>query len=240
MTTLHTLNDGSKVRVIQAKELIQIPIWNGQRLKSDEHVKNIKDSISDIKNLDFGFRIVSMRIENADGKASIDKFVVDGQHRHQVLSDYFKENLCSPDFPIVIVEKEMGDETDIITYFHTINRQKAIPFKTDPKMIANKYIEALSEVFNTKKEKLIRDKTTKRPYLSVEKLRDELVKRVGLAKGTVKDFMMRVCEYNKKELNSAGLNSVFEKKDDDIRERAVKLKFMLAIDTKLSWISECV
>ena len=238
MNTLHTLHDGSKVRLIQAKELIQLPIWNGNRIKSGEHIEKIKKGVTDIKSLDFGFRIISRTIEDADGKRVRETVVVDGQHRHQVLSDYFKENLCSPDFPIVIVEKEVSDESDIISYFNTINTQNPISW-TDPTLVVNKYIDALLEEFKTK-DKLIRSGATKRPYLSVEKLRVELCKKIGVARGTVKDFIMRVSKYNTEALKNAELNGLFAKKDIDILERAVKLKFMLAIDTKLSWISECV
>ena len=240
MNTLHTLNDGSKVRLIQAKELIQIPIWNGNRIKSGEHVEKIKKGVSDIKTLDFGFRLVSRTIEDADGKRLRETVVVDGQHRHQVLSDHFKENLCSSDFPIVIVEKEVYDESDIISYFNTINTQNPISW-TDPTLVVNKYIQALSEEFNTKKEKLIRDKTTKRPYLSTEKLREELCKRISLARGTVKDFILRVSQYNTDALKNAELSSLYAKKGDvEILEKAKNLKFMLAVDIKLSWVSECV
>lgn len=239
MTTLHTLNDGSKVRLIQAKELIQIPIWNGNRIKSGEHVEKIKKGVSDIKTLDFGFRLVSRTIEDADGKRLRETVVVDGQHRHQVLSDHFKENLCSPDFPIVIVEKEVYDESDIISYFNTINTQNPISW-TDPTLVVNKYIEALLNEFKTK-DRLIRDGATKRPYLSVEKLRVELCKRVGGARGTVKDFILRVTQYNTEAVKNAELSGLYAKKGDvEILEKAKNLKFMLAVDVKLSWVSECV
>lgn len=245
---LHTLNDGSNVILINAKALVQIPIWNGNRIMSLEHVDKIKKSITDIRNLDFGFRIVTRMAEDADGKEIKERVVVDGQHRHQVLSDYFKENLCSPDFPIVIVEKEIQDESDIITYFNTINTQKPISWKSDPKMIANKYILALQAKYNPvkpKKDILIRSIATKRPYLSTEKLRDkfvELCKRVDIGESSeeIKDFVVRVDQFNTESLKKYELAILYDKKDADIIQKAISLKFMLAIDIKLEWVSICL
>ena len=56
---LHTLHDGSHVRLMKARELVAIPVWNGNRTIDHKHVETIKDSLYDIKHIDFGFRIVT-------------------------------------------------------------------------------------------------------------------------------------------------------------------------------------
>lgn len=247
---LHTLNDGSKVRLIQAKELVHIPIWHGNRYMNGEHVAKIKGSITDIRNLDFGFRLVSRMDDDTDGKPVRQTVVIDGQHRRQVLSDYFREHPEALDFPIVIVEKEIQEESDIITYFNTLNTQKPIPWKSDPPLIANKYILALEKEFNLGKGKgLIRSGATKRPYLSVEKLREELCKKiiealpnhcVSESPHDVAAFIARVKEYNTEFASDYATHLTYKKSDLDIIEKAKEIKFMLAVDAKLSWVSLCL
>jgi hypothetical protein len=217
---------------------------------SGEHVAKIKASITDMRNLDFGFRLVTRMDEDADGKPVKQTVVVDGQHRRQVLSDYFRENPETPDFPIVIVEKEIQEESDIITYFNTLNTQKPIPWKSDPPLIANKYIVALEKEFNKGKGKgLIRSGATKRPYLSVEKLHAELCKKIieALPNHCVSEnsqevaaFVARVREYNDEFANDYATHLTYKKSDLDIVEKAKEIKFMLAVDAKLSWVTKCL
>jgi hypothetical protein len=184
--------------------------------------------------------------EDADGKPIRQTVVVDGQHRRQVLSDYFREHPEAPDFPIVIVEKEIQEESDIITYFNTLNTQKPIHLRLEPKMIANKYIVALEKEFNKGKGKgLIRSGATKRPYLSVEKLREELLcKRVtSVTSGGSEDvaaFVARVRTYNEEFTNDYAAHLMYKKPDLDIIEKAKEIKFMLAVDTKLAWVAKCL
>ena len=245
--SLHTLHDGSSVRIIQAKELIRIPIWNGNRIINQSHVDKLKASIKDIKALDFGFRIVSLAVEDAGGNSVRELFIIDGQHRHRVLTDYFAENMFAEDFPIVIIEKEVADESDIISYFKKLNTQMAISWKSDPNLIANQYLQALADEFNKGKsqaKKVVRSGATKRPYLSSDKLREvllDLCKRDILKEGeAVKEFVGRVVAWNKTAVDGADMAALESKKGDgDIIQRAAELKFMLAVDLKLGWVMRC-
>ena len=58
----------------------------------------------------------------------------------------------------------------------------------------------------------------------------------------IKAFVERVKEYNKKQRESVELLTTLDpKKDDDIiLKKALKNKFMLAVDPKLTWIKECL
>ena len=243
---LHTLHDGSAVRLIQAKELIRIPIWKGNRIIDQTHVDTIKASIKDIKSLDFGFRVVSLAVEDARGNQVRELFIIDGQHRHRVLTDYFTETMFAEDFPIVIIEKKVADESEIITYFKKLNTQMAIPWKSDPNLIANQYLQALEGEFNKGKsqaKKLIRAGATKRPYLSSDKLREvllDLCKRDVLNDGdAVKEFVVRVVEWNAAAVAGADMAALEAKKDAELIQRAAGLTVMLAVDLKLGWIAEC-
>ena len=243
---LHRLHNGSNVRVINAKDFIKIPIWNGNRIKSPEHIKRISDKVKDnITSLDFGYHIVTRMIEDADGNNVTETLVVDGQHRHQVLLEYFNQHVCEPDFPIIVVEKEVEDESDIIAYFNTINTQNPISWKSDPKLIANKYLDALLKTFNDKGKKNIREKPTKRPYIFVEQIRKELCelckKDVGEGKEEIDRFIRRVSEYNTRLLSEVKLSSLWlDAEKEKLIAKAKELKFILGIDPKLPWISSCL
>jgi hypothetical protein len=245
---LHTLHDGSHVKVITARELVAIPIWNGNRIIDTEHVKKIKASLSDIKLIDFGFRIITRMVDDAGGNKITESKIIDGQHRHKVLTDHFQENFCADDFQVVVLEKEVSTESEIITYFKQLNTQLPIAWKSDPVMVTNEYIKALEGKFNTKKEKMIREASTKRPYLSVDKVREkflEIFKNRGVASESaeeIKEFVERVNVLNAKLIQGSDMVILQSGKKDiiDIVQKAAAKKFMLAVDPKLKWISDCL
>jgi hypothetical protein len=197
-----------------------------------------------VKKLDFGYRIVTYDERDAGGNKITSSCVIDGQHRHKVLYDHFHASLCEADFPVVILEKKVSCESEIITYFKELNNQMPILWKTDPNMVANEYIRELSLVFNTKKETLIRPKSTTRPYLSVEKLREALVASADSMKESpedIKAFVARVIQHNLKAVEHSGLSIALAKKGQgDIIQKAANHKFMLAVDPRLPWIAECL
>ena len=51
---LHTLHDGSILRVMGAKDLIRVPVWHGNRIIDNAHVQKIKDGLGPkIQKLDY-------------------------------------------------------------------------------------------------------------------------------------------------------------------------------------------
>jgi len=231
---------------MNARELIAIPVWNGNRTIDHNHVETIKASLHDIKHLDFGFRIVTYMEEDAGGNRVRVSKIIDGQHRHRVLADYFQEHFCAEDFQILVLEKPIATESEIITDFRRLNTQLPIAWKSDPAMVANEYIKALELKFNTKKEKFIRSGATKRPYLSTDKIREkflEVFKKKGAASESpeaIKAFVQKVEEWNDKETKASEFILLQDRKDKDIIQKAADKKFMLAVDAKLSWISDCL
>lgn len=72
---LHTLYDGSEVRVMGAKELIKVPVWNGNRIIDGGHVQRIKSSLgSRVQKLDFGYRIVTYDENDAGGNTVTSRY----------------------------------------------------------------------------------------------------------------------------------------------------------------------
>ena len=202
----------------------------------------IKAGLKNIQNLDFGFRIVSYDEIDAGGNTIRHSCVVDGQHRHRVLYDHFHENFCEPDFPVIVLEKSVKNEAEIIVYFKELNNQLPIQWKSDPQMVANEYIKALSAAFNGKKEQMIRSKTTTRPYLSVDRLREKLVlSDLKESPEEIEAFVGRVVAWNQHEINEWAIKALQTKKVmADMMKKAADKKFMLALDPGMAWIGECL
>ena len=39
---IHTLHDGTSIKIISSHDLIKIPVWQGNRIIDHNHVENIK------------------------------------------------------------------------------------------------------------------------------------------------------------------------------------------------------
>jgi hypothetical protein len=241
---LCTLHDGSRLRTLGAKELIEIPIWKGNRIIDMVHVQRIKDGIrGNVQKLEFSYRVARITEMDAGGNPITMSYVIDGQHRHKVLCDHYKENLCEPDFPVVVLEKDMTCEAEIISYFRELNCQKPIEWKSDPMVLANQYIAQLIAEFNFGAKKLIRQGSTQRPYVSVDALRDALFACKDMLKeGDSVAFARRVLEYNANRLKGADMPVIlgYKKADAEKIQKAAALRFMLAVDKNLPWVRECL
>ncbi len=242
MTSLATLNDGSTLLQMPASELVRIPVWKGNRIIDHGHVRTIAEAVGpNVRVLDFGYRLVRYTVNDGAGIPTTVTELVDGQHRHAVLREYFEPPFFGEDFQVIATVKHVESEMDIIEYFNTLNSVKSITW-SDPTLIANAYICALEKAFNKPKALLIRSGETRRPYLSAEKIREELKKYTGLrgTKAEITGFVERVVAWNNARIRSADLESAFGARNAEFATRASSIGFMLAVDPKLPWIRECV
>ena len=120
---LHTFSDRSILKKIKAKELVGIQVWKGNRFIDAEHVNNIKLAIGDrIQNLDSTiFRVVTYKDPNNSNEQ---KYLVDGQHRQEVIKKYYNEfylEAFTTNFDVLIHEKTVDSEAEAIEYFNAIN-----------------------------------------------------------------------------------------------------------------------
>ena len=227
--------------------LLEIPVWQGNRIISQAHVLTIARSVKDnnIKFLDSGYRIVRFQDTDAAGKPIMVRNIVDGQHRLEVLKKHINDPASFVgEFDVLVTEKDVNSELEIIEHFNTINAVNPIKW-TDKNLIVNAYIRELEFAFNTVKVQLIRNKMgTKRPFLSVEKLRHALaVQEARLHTNTseIKEFVTRVQEWNKLTLAGADIRLLgmdANAADTKMWERCIEKKFMLAYDPKLEWIAD--
>ena len=228
---LHTFTDGSILRKISARDLVKIPIWKGNRILSVEHKQSIASSLKQgVKSLDLKpFHVVSYPVEDNESEEIL-SFIVDGQHRHSIIKE-----ADTQDFDVLVIEKKCESESEVIEYFKLLNHTRAIEWKEDPILVANRFIGVLEKVFNVGKEKRIRQKATHRPYMYIETLREELVKRkIGHSGKPLEDFIVFA-----KRKNEEGLVALRAKeKREAMEERALALEFSLAMDTKFKWLGD--
>ena len=241
---LHKFHDGSVLKTMSAKYLVKIPIWKGNRILDKEHVNKIREAISSNVNLlDSGYRIVNYNELNTSGVMVRQSYLIDGQHRAEVLREHFLSSLCEPDFQVIVTEKDVESETDAIEYFNAINNVKPQQWQADPAIIVNNYIVELEKRFNTKKQPFIRPSATMRPYLGVDKLRDALktiVKHLGQDKASIEKFVQKVVDKNKELLDKSSLLILANDKYSPYYEKGAKIGFMLAVKPSLPWIKELV
>jgi hypothetical protein len=249
-SVLHTLNDGTTVRCMRASALLKIPVWKGNRIIDSAHVAAIAASIEgNVKRLDSGYHLVKCPVEDAGGATILSTYLIDGQHRHAVLHQAFDVmsdvERAMEDFDVLVFEHTVASEIEIIDAFNTLNSVKPIQW-SEPVLVVNTYIELLEKEFNVGKSKMIRGGTTRRPYLSVERLREALTDfalagRLRPRRDAVARFVERVREWNTREVAGAGVAALGASgKDADRMLHAAGLKFMLAYDPRLPWIAACL
>ena len=228
---LHTFTDGSILRKIAARDLVKIPIWKGNRILNTEHKQSILTTLKDgVKSLDLKpYHVVTYPVEDNETEEIL-SFIVDGQHRHSLIKEADNQ-----DFDVFVIEKKCESEEEVIDYFKLLNHTRAIEWKEDPILVANKFLVALEKAFNAGKEKRIRQKATHRPYLYVEVFREELVKRKIGHTGKTPDEFVKFA----KQKNEEGLLYLKAKDKRDVMEgRALLLEFSLAMDTKYKWLAD--
>jgi hypothetical protein len=240
MELLHTYSDSSKLFRMSALSLTHIPIWKGNRIIDRSHVDNIKRSISDnIRLLDSGYKIIKYDEFDEDNNPIKKSYLIDGQHRISVLNDYFTNTtLPINDFQVTVTEIHVESEMDAIQYFNTINNVKPIHFEEDINLVVNKYIQKIIMSYPSKC-KLFRNGITKRPYLSVDKLRDALKNHIHKLKLlSTEQFLEECIRMNDIIITELESLSLYEKhKELHIIKKSIELNFGLAWDNKFKWLN---
>jgi hypothetical protein len=240
MELLHIYSDSSKLYKMSALALTRIPIWKGNRIIDLNHVNNIKESIEyKATLLDSGYKIIQYDELDENEKHVKKTYLIDGQHRITVVNDYFENKEDAKDFQVTVTEIKLDSELEAIEYFNKINNVKPIQFEEDPNLIVNKYIQKLNNYFPSKL-KFLRTGVTKRPYLSIDKFREALKKRVNNLKKISVDKFAEECNLlNIKLLQELEIRSLNEKdKEIKIINRILELKFALAWDEKFKWLDQ--
>lgn len=150
-------------------------------------------------------------------------------------------NLCTDDFQVVVIEKNVQSETEAIEFFNMINNVKPQRWATDPSILVNQYIAEFEKQFNVGGKKLIRQGATTRPYLSVDRLREVLkehVKELPQEMSKIQEVVQAAMAKNSSMIEQAPIFILANTKHSKYYERAAAVNFMLAIDPRLRWIAE--
>jgi hypothetical protein len=239
---LYTYNDGSKLIVMSAKELINIPVWKGNRILDVDHMKSIKKDVGqDVRLLDSNYSVVTYDEVTATGDTVPQTYLIDGQHRAHIIRDFYKEMLCEPDFTVTVRQKVVESEGDAVEYFNALNNVKRQYWNSDPNLIVNKYILAMEQHFNTDRKCPMIRPNAHRPYLSSDKLREVLLKHSAFFKNStveVAKFIAAAKKRNNQLVKDLEMTSALPNKNHALIERCVNINFGLAWDTKLAWIGD--
>jgi hypothetical protein len=244
---LHTLTDGTNVKLIDVRNLIQIHIWKHNRFIDYTHVKKIKAEIANkIEKLDHGYWIANIPAYDAGGNIIIEKYIIDGQHRIQVLRDYFATCTVAPHFNVLVFEKSFDSEAECIEYFNAINNIKPLEPYIDENLILNNYIAEFSKTFNiNKKVPYIRNGKTCRPYLSSDKLRTALqaeIKVLPKSHEGIKQIVQAAKEWNTHHIMNRNsiILEIKNKKTADMFLKGADMGFILGYDDTLQWIKDII
>lgn len=242
-------------------ELMKIPIWPGQRIIDTDHARKLGGDIKELRFLDKGYCVIAIPDEDAVGKAIVQRYIVDGQHRMKVLMEAreaaFYEAKEFKNFTVTYTEKRVNDQTEANDYFYNIinNAKPLPPPAVDPTRTVNSFVEELEEAFKLCAKACIKGHATKRPYLCIEDVREVLKKRDidSLRNTKPDDFAKRVWEWNRKKIEefkierrtrelSGEVTSTTKAVEEKNRkkERCIAVDFALAYDDELPWIAACL
>lgn len=231
-SALHTFHDGSELKMISANELAQIEIWHSQRTLDVKHKNTISHQVEkDIENLD-GSLYHLVRYPPDEESEEIRR-IIDGQHRAAVLKDYFETNPSAENFLLLVKEKFCETEEDAIAYFKILNTTKAIEWKEDPNLIAQRYLEALYTIFKNDKTKFFRAAKTKRPFVQIEKVQQALLLRIWrINQMKPEEFAEEVFAWNERKIddliNIDGRSA--------LQTQALEKSFALGLEDTFPWL----
>lgn len=176
---LFIYHDKSYLVQMNASDIAKLDIWKGNRIIDRTHCETIRQEVrDDVKRLDLKpFHIVEYGKEVEYGSSVTVRELVDGQHRATILRDFFEQKGKSHDFQVLAIVKNCANEQAIIEYFRMLNNTKAIEWKEDPNLAIARYLQSLLNRFNSRTRILIRQGKTRAPYVSVDAIREEMVRR---------------------------------------------------------------
>jgi hypothetical protein len=180
------------------------------------------------------FRVAVITDEDEAGKEH--HLIYDGQHRGEVLKEWFHD-IFNLDFPVIVAYRRFTSEEEIIKAFRDLNRQKAMEWKEDPKVCAQKYFDSLVKKFRDEQRGKATDyfppRKTRVPYISSIRIIEILVERhCEIWEKTPEEFAN--CAFEK---NIELLQQITDKDEMTTTEKSCyKIGFALALDDKFSWI----
>ena len=237
-TLLFTFADGSTLHHIDARRLVAIPVWEGNRVLDEEHVADLTRSIKKPQDIQGPFTVVEYPDEEG-GKPH--RRIIDGQHRREVLARHF-DSAEAATFPVLARLHKIADHAAAVALFQTINHAKPMVYTGSSTERLHEFSEALRRhcVYDkgrTGLVALIRPCSTVRPFLSIEHLEEALKRyrvheRVDLAPAGLVDHAMGM-----NELYAGDPAAIPGRFTQASLTRAAELGFYLGLDPTCSWVA---
>jgi hypothetical protein len=241
----HNFRDGSELIAISARWLIQIPPWEGQRTLQADHVQTLKKSIHNPQDLE-GPYVVAVLQDEAGPRWGI----VDGQHRAEVLREWFRTQPQSKDFLVVVRLKECASDLEVIELFRTINTQKPMEYTLSAEEKQHELVRLLVTEYQRKDKghkltEMIRSGAKQRPFLATELLLQHLKQRrffsedsPGTFRVPPQDIAHRIIAWNsEKASDPTAYLATLKGLSDTLVARAATYGFYLGLDPKLGWLA---
>ena len=231
--TLYKFSDGSILRLIDARDLSSVEIWHSQRTLDPKHKQGIQKQVTtNIQALDGSLYHIVRYPPDEEGEEDIRR-IIDGQHRASILRDYFEKS-DAKSFQILVKEKCCKTEEEAIQYFKVLNHTKAIEWKEDPRLVAQKYLNTLLAAFANEKNKFFRVSKTKRPFIQIEKLLTIFLnRRIGMGMEIQpEEFAQKALAWNETKID----HILAQASRSGVEDHALSIGFMLGLDENFSWL----
>jgi hypothetical protein len=242
----HQFRDGSELIAISARWLINhVPPWEGQRTLQADHVVRLKQSIQNPQDLEGPYVVAVLRDEGGPRWG-----LVDGQHRAEVLREWFQTQPQIKDFMVVVRLKECASDLEVIELFRTINTQKPMEYELSPEEKQHELVRLLVAEYQRKDKghkltEMIRSGAKQRPFLATEVLLQQLRQRrffsadsPGTQSLSPQEVADRIVTWNtEKAGNPTAYLATLKGLTDTLVARAATYGFYLGLDPKLGWLA---
>lgn len=241
----HQFRDGSELIAISARWLVRnVPPWEGQRTLQTDHVQRLKQAIQNPRDLEGPYTVAVLQDESGPRWC-----LVDGQHRAEVLREWFQTQPTTQDFRVVVRLKECASDLEVIQLFRTINTQKPMQYELSQEEKQHELVRLLVAEYQRqdtghKLTEMIRSGAKQRPFLATENLLQELKTRrffsedSGTHGRTPREVADRIVAWNtEKASNPAPYLATLKGLTASLTARAVTYGFFLGMDPKLGWLA---
>lgn len=239
------MTDGSELIAISARWFIRCPAWEGQRTMDMDHVRELTKNIQNPRELEGPYTVCVIPAD--DG---VRFGIVDGQHRAEVLREWFVGQPQSMDFMVLVRLVQCASDMEVITLFRKLNSSKPMKYELSAEEKQHEMVRMLVDAFRKKDVKghkiteMIRSGARQRPYLATETLLHEIRARRFFHEGTATEHMSVTEVVDWIQTWNAGISAnpneylmTLKGLTPALKGRAVGYSFYLGLDPALKWLS---
>lgn len=241
---LFTYTDGSSLWEVGARWLTAISVWEGNRVMDEKHLADLRDTITNPRDIQGLFSVVEYTAEDGSRQRKI----IDGQHRQAVLAAHFAASTTSAgtvsedDWPVLVRRYIVADHATVVSIFRQINHAKPMEYRGSPTERLHDIIYAMTREFIGERAKggiiaLVRT-SCNRPALNIEHLEMaiksyRLHERTDLTPADIVDHARKMNGLYADDPARIPMPPV----SVSIMNKATEYGFYLGLDPKCSWLA---